>query len=102
MTTERDHHNSQTKTNPGIGEVIITIRDRLQGHDKIHPSRILANNPDQILLIPQYLTDLESETRATIHLTKRNSQLPTMATNQTWFDSLQQMMKLMNYLDYAL
>ena len=47
MTTERDHHTSQTKTNPGIGEVIITIRDRLQCHDKMHPSRILAINPEQ-------------------------------------------------------
>ena len=102
MTTERDHHTSHTKTNPAIGEAIITVRDRLQCHDKIHPSRILADNPDQIRLIPQYLTDLEIETRSTIYLTTRNSQLPTMATNQTWFDSLQQMMKLMNYRDYAL
>ena len=56
MTTERDHYTSQTKTLPGTGEVIITIRDRLQCRDKIHPSRILADNPDQIRLI--YLTRL--------------------------------------------
>ena len=48
MTTERDHHTSQTETNPGIGEVITTFRDRLQCHDKIHPSRIIVINPDQI------------------------------------------------------
>ena len=46
MTTERDHCTSQTKTNPGNGEVIITFRDRLQCHDKVHPSRIIVMNPD--------------------------------------------------------
>ena len=50
MITERNHHTSQTKTIPGIGEVIITVRDRLQCHDKIHPSRILnqpgSNSPN--------------------------------------------------------
>ena len=102
MTTERNHRTSQTMTNPGIGEILITIRDRLQRHDKIHPSRILAHNPDQVRLIPQCLTSLEIETRAPIYLMTGNSQLPTMAINQTWFDSLQQEMKLMDYRDYAL
>ena len=102
ITTEQDHRTSQTKTNPGIGEVLITTRDRLQCHDKIHPSRIFADNPDQIRLIPQYLTGLEIETRATIYLTTRNSQLSTMAINQTWFNLLQQMIKLRNYRNYAL
>ena len=102
MTTERDHHTSQAKTNPEIGEVIITIRDRLQHHDKIHLLRILVDNPDQIGLIPQCLTGLEIETRTIIYLTTRNSQLPTIEINQTWSDSLQQAMKLMNYRDYVL
>ena len=82
MTTEQDHHTSQTKTNPGVGEVIITIRDCLQCHDKIHPSQILAINPDQIRLILQYSTDLGIRTRVTIYLTKRNSQLLTTVTSQ--------------------
>ena len=81
MTTERDHHTSQTKTNPGIGEVILTIRDCLQCQDKIHPPRILAINPDQIRL--QYSTDLGIRTRITIYPTKRNSQLLTTVTSQT-------------------
>ena len=102
MTTERDHHTSQTKTNPRIGEVIITIRNRLQCRDKNHPSRVFAINPDQIRLILQYSTALGIETRVTIYLTTRNSQLPTMAISQTWFDSLQQKMKLMDYRDHAL
>ena len=83
MTTERDHHTSQTKTNPGIGEVILTIRGCLQCHDKIHPSRILAINPDQIRLIVQYSTDLGIRTRVTIYLTKRNFQLLTTVIRQT-------------------
>ena len=83
MTTERDHHTSQTKTNPGIEEVIITFRDRLQCHDKIHPSRIIVINPDQIRLILQYSTDLGIRTRVTKYLTKRNSQLLTTVTSQT-------------------
>ena len=29
MTTEQDHHTSQTTTNPGIEEVLVTTRDRL-------------------------------------------------------------------------
>ena len=97
VTTEQDHHTSQTMNNPGNGEILITTRDRLQCQDKIHTVRILADNPDQIRLIPQFLTGLQIETRATKYVTTRNSQLPTMAINQTWFDSLQQMMKLMNY-----
>ena len=102
MTAERDHHTSQIKTNPGIGEVIITLRDRLQRHDKIHRLRILVDNPNQIRLIPQCLTGLEIETRAKRYPTTRNSQIPTMAINQTWSDSLQQMMKLLNYRDFVL
>ena len=74
MTTERDHHTSQTKTNPEIGEkIIITIRDRLQCHDKIHPSLIIVVNPDQTRLILRYSTDLEIRTRVTIYLTKQIS-----------------------------
>ena len=102
MATGWDHHTSQTMTNPGIGEVIITIRDRLHCHDKNHTSRISAINPDQIRLILQYSTDLGIETRVTINLATRNSQLPTMEIRQTRFDSLQEMMKLMDYRDYAL
>ena len=83
MTTERDHNISRTKINPGIGEVTITIPDRLQRHDKIHPSRISVNNPDQIRLILQCLTSLEIETRATIYPTTGKSQLPTTETSQT-------------------
>ena len=84
MTTERDHHTSQTKTNPEIGEIIIiTIRDRLQCPDKIHPSRIIVINPDQICLILQYSIDLGIRTRVTIYITKRNSQLLTTVTSQT-------------------
>ena len=82
MTTERDHHTSQTKTNPGTEEVI-TIRGRLHCHDKIDPSRILAINRDQICLILQYSTDLGIRTRITIYPTKRNSQLLTTVTSQT-------------------
>ena len=47
MTTERDHNISGIKINIGLGEVTIIIHDRLQHHDKIHPLRILADNPDQ-------------------------------------------------------
>ena len=71
MTTERDHRTRQTKTNPGIGEVIKTLRDRLHCHDKSHPSRILAINPDQIRLILQYSTVLGIRTRITIYPTKK-------------------------------
>ena len=83
MTTERDHHTSQTETNPVIGEVIKTFRDRLQCHDKIYPSRIIVINSDQIRLILQYSTDLGIRTRVTIYLTKRNSQHLTTVTSQT-------------------
>ena len=38
MTIERDHNISRIKITLGIGEVTITIPDRLQCHDKIHPS----------------------------------------------------------------
>ena len=83
MTTERDPHTSQTKTKPGIGEVTITIRDRLQRHDKIHLLRILVDNLDQIRLTPQCLTDLQIGTRVTIYPTKTNSQLLTTVISQT-------------------
>ena len=83
MTTERDHDTSQTKTNSGIWEVIITFRDRLQCHDKVHPSRIIVINPDQIRLILQYSTDLGIRTLVTMYLTKGNSQLLTTVTSQT-------------------
>ena len=83
MTTEQTHHTGQTRTNPGIGEVTITIHDRLQAHDKIPLSRISAINSDQILPTLQCLTGLEMETRATIYPTTRNFQLLTTVTNQT-------------------
>ena len=102
ITTERDHHTSQTKTNPGIGEVTITIRNRLQRHDKIHLLWILVDNPDQIHLNLQCLTGLGIGTRVTINPTKRNSKLLTTITSPTWFDLLQQTMKLTDYRDYAL
>ena len=81
--TEQTHHSSQTKTTPGIGEVTMTIHDRLQRRDKNPLSRISAINPDQIRLILQYLTDLGIETRATIYPTKRNFQLLTPVISQT-------------------
>ena len=81
--TEQTHHTSQTKTTPGIGEVTMTIHDRLQRRAKNPLSRISAINPDQIRLIPQYLTDLGIETRATIFPTKRTSQLLTTVVSQT-------------------
>ena len=42
-----------------------------------------ADNPDQVHLTLQCLTGLETETRATIYPTTRNSQLPTTVTSQT-------------------
>ena len=51
------------------------IHDRLQRRDKNHLSRISAINPDQIRLILQSSTGLGIETRVTIYLTTRNSQL---------------------------
>ena len=101
-TTERDHSISQTKTNPRSGEVTITIHDRLQPHDESPHWQSSADNPDQIRLTLQCLTGLESETRATIYNTIRSSQLTKTETSQTWFDSLQQAMKLKNYRDNAL
>ena len=80
--TERDHRTSQTKTNPGIGEIVIPFRDRFQCPDKIHPSRIIVINPDRTRLILQCSVDLGIRTRVTIYLTKRNSQLLTTVTSQ--------------------
>ena len=88
MTTERDQNISRIKINIGNGEVTIITHDRLQRHDKIHLLRILVDNPDQIHLTLQCLTDFEVETRATIYPTTRNSQLPTTVTSQTRFDPL--------------
>ena len=102
MIKKQDHQTSQTKTNPEIGEVTIAIHSRLQRHDKIHPSRIFADNPGQIHLTLQYLTGLEIETPATIYPTIRCLQLPTTVTSQTWFNSLQQKMKLTNYWPFKL
>ena len=83
MTTERDHHTSQTKTNLGIREVTITIPDRLQRHDKIHPSRTSVDNLDRIHLIIQCLIFSETKIRAKIYLTKRSSRAPMMGISQT-------------------
>ena len=96
MSTDRDHNISRPKINLGTGELTITIHDHLQWHDKIHLSQISRDKPDQIRLIPQCLTGLEIEIRAIIYPSTRNSQLSTMVTSQTCFDSLQQTMKLMN------
>ena len=81
--TEQILHTSRTKINLGIGEVTMTIPDRLQRHDTITPSQISADNPDQTRPILQCLTGLEFETRATKYLTIRNSLFPTMVTSQT-------------------
>ena len=83
MTVERDHNISPNKINPRIGEVTITVPDRLQLHDKIQLSRIFADNPDQVRLTLQCLTGLEIETRATIYPTTKIAQIPTTVTNQT-------------------
>ena len=83
MTTERDHHTSQSKINPGIGDVTITIHDRLQRHDKIHPSRISVDNPDRIHLIIQCLIVSEAKIRAKTYLTKKSSRPPMMGISQT-------------------
>ena len=61
MTTEQDRHNSYTEVNLGTGAVTINFHDRLQRRNKTHTSRISADNPDQIHLIFQYLTDLETK-----------------------------------------
>ena len=76
--------------------------DCLQRYNNIHPSRIIADNRDQIRLIPQCFTGLGIETQVTIYPTTRNSRLPTTVSSQMWFASLRQTMKLMNYRDYAL
>ena len=102
MTRERDHHTSQTKTNPVIEEVIIIIRDRLQRHDKIHLLRILVDNPDQIHLTLQCLTGLGIGTPVTTYHTKKNFQLLTTVTSPTWFGLLLQTMKFTDFRDYAL
>ena len=81
--TEQPPHSSQTKANPGIGEVTMNNYDRFQCRDKNHPSRISAIKPDQIRLILQYSIDLGIGTRVTIYPTKRNSQLLTTVTSQT-------------------
>ena len=83
MTTERDHHNSQTKTIPEIGDVTITMRHRLQRHGKTHLLRTLVDNSDQIHLTSQCLTGLEIGTRVTIYPTERNIQLLTTVISQT-------------------
>ena len=83
MTTERDQNISGTKIDLGIGEVTITIHDRLQGQDRISLSRIFTDNPDQAHLILHCLTGLEIEARATIYPTTRNSQLPITVISQT-------------------
>ena len=102
MITKRDHHISRIKINLELGEVTITNQDRLAGQYKIHLSKISADNTDKVHLTLQCLSGLEIEFRATIYPTKRKSQLPTTVTNQTSFDSLQQTIQWMNYLDYAL
>ena len=56
MTTEQTRHTSRTKINLGFGEVIITIHDGLQRHDKTHLSQISAHNPDENRLTLQCLT----------------------------------------------
>ena len=82
MIPKLDHCTSQTRTNLEIGEVTMTVHDRLQRRDKNHLSRISADNPDQFRLTLQCLTGLETETRATTYPT-RNAQLPTTVNNQT-------------------
>ena len=83
VITKQHQHTSQTKSNPGVWEVAIIIHNRLQHHDKTHPSRISADNSDQIHLILQWLTTFEIETRAKIYPTTRSSQPPTMEISQT-------------------
>ena len=83
MIGKQDHHTSQTKTNPGTGEVTITIHNCLQRRDKLHLSRFSAVNPDQFHLIPQCLTDLEAKIRTKLYPTTRSSQPPLMVISQT-------------------
>ena len=73
MITKQDHHTSQTKTNPGSGEVTTAIHNRLEHRDKIHPSLTSAVTPDQIHLIPQCLAYLETKTWTKKYDTIRNS-----------------------------
>ena len=80
---------------------IMTIRDCLQRHDKIRLLRILVDNPDQIRLCLQCLTGLGIGTRAAINPTKKNSQPLTTVISPTWFNLLQQTMKLTDHWDYA-
>ena len=102
MSTERDHRTSQTRTNLKIGEVTMTIHNRLQRRDKNRLPWTSAINPDQVRLSFLCLTGLQIKTRATIYPTTRISQLPTTVTNQTQFNSLRQTMKLVRYWDCAL
>ena len=62
MNTKQDHHTSQTKTNPGTGEVTTAIHNRLEHRDKLHPPLTSAVTLDQIHFIPQCLADLETKT----------------------------------------
>ena len=101
MITKQDHHTSHRKTNPGNVEVTRTIRDRLQRRDKVHPSRIYAGNPDQLHLIIQCLTVLETKIQTRIYLTTRGSRPPITVISQTSIDSLRQTIQLIIYLDYA-
>ena len=78
MITKQGCHTGHTKANPGIEEVTRTSHNRLQIHDKTHPSRISADNPDQIHLMLLRLIDLETEIRVKINPTTRSSQLPKM------------------------
>ena len=47
MITKQDHHISQIRSIPRIGEVTIVFHDRLQRRNKVRPSLISAVNPDQ-------------------------------------------------------
>ena len=103
MTTERDHHTSHTTTNPGIGEVTITIRDRHQSHDKIHLLRILVDNSDQTHLTPRCLTVLGIGTRVTIYEkkfpTSNNCNQPNVVRFTTTDDEIKELSGLcpLNY-----
>ena len=83
MITKQDHNTSHTKNNPGIWEMTITIHDRLQSHDKTHPSRFFAGNPDQKYLIFQCLTDLQTETRVKMYPTTKSYQTPMRDITET-------------------
>ena len=83
MTTVPYHHISRTKINLGIGEVTITIPDRLLRHNKIHLSKISVDNLDRIHLTIQCLIVSETKIRAKIYLTKRSSRPAMMGISQT-------------------